>query len=210
MAGPHLIYFADPMCSWCWGFSPVISEIRARFGADLPVRLVMGGLRPGNTVAMDDAARARTRAHWEHVIEASGQPFDFAFFDRPHFVYDSEPPSRAVVAMRRHGMAAALDGLAALHAAFYARNLDVTSPATLTHIAGEMGLDREAFAAALASPEVAEETRADFTLARRAGVAGFPTLIAGRGTDNRYDLVTHGFQRGETVLPALERWLAAA
>jgi putative protein-disulfide isomerase len=210
MAGPHLIYFADPMCSWCWGFSPVIGEIRARFGADLPIRLVMGGLRPGNTVPMDDAARARTRAHWEHVTEASGQPFDFAFFDRPGFVYDSEPPSRAVVALRRHGMEAALDGLAALHAALYARNLDVTNPATLMHIAGEMGFDREAFAADLASPEVAEETRADFALARRAGVAGFPTLIAGRGADNRYDLITYGFQRGETVLPSLERWLAAA
>ncbi|MDB5418474.1 MAG: dithiol-disulfide isomerase, partial [Phenylobacterium sp.] len=28
MDEPHLIYFADPMCSWCYGFSPVIEEIR--------------------------------------------------------------------------------------------------------------------------------------------------------------------------------------
>src|SRR5690242_8930931 len=44
MAGPHLIYFADPMCSWCWGFAPVIGAIRQRFGDALPIRLMMGGL----------------------------------------------------------------------------------------------------------------------------------------------------------------------
>ena len=28
MQTPHLIYFADAMCSWCYGFSPVIADIR--------------------------------------------------------------------------------------------------------------------------------------------------------------------------------------
>ena len=28
---PILWYFADPMCSWCWGFSPVISEIKKSY-----------------------------------------------------------------------------------------------------------------------------------------------------------------------------------
>ena len=42
---------------------------------------------------MDEATKASIREHWEHVRDASGQPFDFAFFDRPRFVYDTEPPS---------------------------------------------------------------------------------------------------------------------
>ena len=29
MDGLHFIYFADPMCSWCWGFAPVIEKIAA-------------------------------------------------------------------------------------------------------------------------------------------------------------------------------------
>ena len=55
--GPHLIYFADPMCSWCYGFSPVIDEIRRIYGNALPVRVVMGGLRPGNAKPMTPEAR---------------------------------------------------------------------------------------------------------------------------------------------------------
>jgi len=97
MTGPHLIYFADPMCSWCWGFAPVIDAIRERFGRDLPIRLIMGGLRPGTTKPMTEAAKRTTREHWEHVHEASGQPFDFTFFEREGFVYDTEPAAKAVV-----------------------------------------------------------------------------------------------------------------
>ena len=28
-ASPRLIYFADAMCSWCYGFQPVVAAIRA-------------------------------------------------------------------------------------------------------------------------------------------------------------------------------------
>src|SRR5271154_1916736 len=105
MAGPHLIYFADPMCSWCWGFSPVITEIERCFGDLLPIRLILGGLRPGTTTKLTDAYKTTLRAHWHHVHEASGQPFDGAFFDRENFVYDTEPAARATVVMRRKSMA---------------------------------------------------------------------------------------------------------
>ena len=47
---PHLLYVADPMCSWCYGFSPVIGAVAGHFGDRLPVRLLMGGLRAGNKI----------------------------------------------------------------------------------------------------------------------------------------------------------------
>ena len=27
MQPPRLIYFADPMCSWCYGFAPEMAEV---------------------------------------------------------------------------------------------------------------------------------------------------------------------------------------
>ena len=208
MTAPHLVYFADPMCSWCWGFAPVIQTIAARFGDDLPIRLILGGLRPGNTTPMDAAAREEVRSHWQHVHEASGQPFDYAFFDRPHFVYDTEPASRAVVILRRRGMAAGLAALRRLHAAFYAEGQDVTDPGTLAALAAELGMDAAAFAAEYATEAAARETWTDFATAQQAGIRGFPTLLAGGGQDAPYALVTHGFQPAARIVPALERWLA--
>lgn len=205
--GLHLVYFADPMCSWCWGFSPAIEAIRERYGKNLPVRLVMGGLRPGTREPMNEAAKASTRSHWEHVHAASGQPFDFGFFARERFVYDTEPASRAVVLARRGGEARDFAYLRRAHQAFYAEGRDVTDPGVLADLAGELGFERDAFLTALASDELAQETRQDFTVTHGAGIEGFPTLIAGTGADSGYALVTHGFQPAERVLPALDRWL---
>ncbi len=210
MSAPHLVYFADPMCSWCWGFSPAIGAIADRFGSALPIRLVLGGLRPGSTEPMTAESRSEVRAHWEHVQEASGQPFDFAFFDRERFVYDTEPASRAVVVLRRRGMDTGLAALRRIHRAFYAENRDVTDPDTLAALAAELGVDAASFRAEFDSDAAIEETRGDFAITQSTGIGGFPTLIAGEGGDRPYALVTHGFQPGARILPALEQWLAKA
>jgi putative protein-disulfide isomerase len=207
MTGPNLIYIADPMCSWCWGFSPVIGAIRARFGPALPIRLVMGGLRPGTTKPMHEDAKRTTREHWEDVREASGQPFDFGFFEREGFVYDTEPPARALVVARHSGMDLALDLLNDLHYAFYAENRDVTDEAILADIAVARGLERAAFLEALRSSEARDEVWQDFATSQQAGIRGFPSLLAGPVEGAEYSIVTLGYQPAERILPPLERWM---
>ena len=39
----RLIYVADPMCSWCWGFQPVLESVRKILEGD-GIQYVMGGL----------------------------------------------------------------------------------------------------------------------------------------------------------------------
>ncbi|MGQ9370005.1 DsbA family protein [Azospirillum sp. ST 5-10] len=206
-SGPHLVYVADPMCSWCWGFAPVIAAIRARFADALPVRVLMGGLRPGTDKPMDAAAKADVRGHWQHVHEASGQPFDFAFFERDGFVYDTDPAARAVVVARRGGQDAGLECLSRIQEAFYAGNRDVTDAAVLAELAAPAGAARDAFLEAFHGEEAKQETWRDYGIAQRSGVAGFPTLLAGDGAGNRYAAVTRGYQPAERLLPVLERWL---
>ena len=131
MQTPRLIYFADPMCSWCYGFSPVITQIRRTFGRALPIQLVMGGLRPGNDKPTTEQAKTELKIHWEHVHEATGLPFDDAVLDRPGFLYDTDPAARAVVRVRREDGEKAVQFLARLHHAFYAEGLDVTKAEVL-------------------------------------------------------------------------------
>ena len=203
----QLIYFADPMCSWCWGFSPAMEAVAAKFGDQLPVRLILGGLRPGTTDAMDAAMKSSIREHWQHVHEASGQPFDFAFFDREDFVYDTEPACRAVVAARKIDPAKAMVMLRRTHRAFYAENADVTDRAVLCGLAEEIGLDRSEFEAVYDAEETLEETRKDFAISYHSGVTGFPTLIVGSDKDG-YAAVSRGFQPGERIEALIAGWLA--
>ncbi len=202
----QLVYFADPMCSWCWGFSPVIEAVRDRFGDRLPIRLIMGGLRPGTTEVMDEAAKRMIREHWDHVHEASGQPFDYAFFEREGFFYDTEPACRAVVAVGRLKPELALDLLRRLHEAFYAGNRDITARETLCDLAAELGLPREDFARAFDDEASISETRRHFATSQQAGVTGFPTLLIGSDEEG-YAAVTVGYQSRDKVEALIDGWL---
>ena len=205
----QLVYFADPMCSWCYGFSPAMSAIAERFGPDVPIRLVMGGLRAGNTVPMRDKDKEYIQSAWQNVAAASGQPFDFSLFDRQGWIYDTEPACRAVVTMRRMAPDHALAFMARIQQAFYAQGQDVTKDGVLAALAGEFGIEPLEFAAHFTSAAAREETWTDFAIGTKSGVRGFPTLLAGTDAEG-YSVVTNGFAAAEPVLEALAKWVAAA
>jgi putative protein-disulfide isomerase len=209
MDGPHLIYFSDPMCSWCYGFSPVIEDIRRGYGNALPVRVVMGGLRPGTTTPMKPEARREIVGHWTHVTEAAGVPFDPAILDRDGFIYDTDPAARAVVVARRHGQDVAIRYLAAAQRAFYAENRDITTPQVLGELASDLGLDPEAFLAAWAAEDAKQETWGDYALSQRAGVTGFPTLVGGPNDQGVYGVVTRGYASGDQVMGVIRSWISS-
>jgi len=206
MAGPQLVAFVDPMCSWCYGFEPVLEAIHAVHGEALPVRLIMGGLRPGTVAPMSPETKATIREHWSHVEKASGQRFNYSFFDRPGFIYDTEPAARAVVTLRMRDEALALPAFAAVQRAFYADNRDVTNDAVLADIAEELDVPRDDFLAAFHSEEARTETLSDFLIASRTGATGFPTLIAGHADGRPWVLITEGFRPPGEVLNIIEMW----
>ena len=67
-----LIYVGDPMCSWCYGFGVPLGQLLERF-PELPVQLVLGGLRAYNTQVMDAALKADQSAAWVDVSGLPGQ-----------------------------------------------------------------------------------------------------------------------------------------
>lgn len=201
----QLLYFVDPMCSWCWGFSPYVPRIVDEYDDRAPIRLVMGGLRPFNERALDDHKKAYIKSHWDHVHEASGQPFNDTFFEREGFVYDTEPACRAVVTGRhldpdREGVL-----LTAVQAAFYRDDRDVTDGDVLGLVAEEAGFDADAFTTMLDSDEMKRATLDDFQLARSMGVSGYPTLLC--KDEDGFGVLTIGWQPWERIQYAIDAWL---
>ena len=208
MDEPHLIYFADPMCSWCYGFSPVIDEIRKAFGRALPVRVIMGGLRPGTEEPMSEAARREVVGHWTHVHEATGLPFDTHALDHPGFRYDTDPSARAVVVVRRQDEELAVKYLARAQRAFYAEGRDLTSGEVLADLAEELGVERAGFLEAWSADAAKQETWRDYAISQRAGVTAFPTLVGGPNEAGAFGVVTRGYAPAEQVVGVLKDWIS--
>ncbi len=206
MNEPVLWYFADPMCSWCWGFSPIIEALREAYRPRLKIALVLGGLRPGETAPMTPAGREEILHHWHQVHERTGQAFKFDGAMPAGFVYDTEPPSRAVVTAGSLAPDSVFSMFKAIQSAFYAEGRDVMQRDTLAGLAAELGLDYAGFLQAFDSDEAHIRIRAHFKQARQVGVRGFPTLILQQ--DENLHLIANGWQPLDEIREKLEARLA--
>lgn len=203
----RLIYVMDPMCSWCWGFAPVVDAILA-MAPDLPLHIVAGGLRPGHGQPLDDRTRAVLAEHWQAVQEASGQPFVSPSALPDSFLYDTEPACRALVVGRGLDVNRAWQLVRHMQQAFYVQAQDLSNVQVLFNLAEQAGFERAAFADAYASELARAGVAADFSWTRDLGISGFPTLLAER--DGQLALLANGYQPAADVLPLMQRWLAAA
>lgn len=207
MSAPILWYFADPMCSWCWGFSPVIEALRDEYRDRMKIALVLGGLRPGVTEPMTLTAREEILHHWHTVHDRTGQPFRFEGALPEGFVYDTEPASRAVVTIGGLEPALIFPLFKAIQSAFYAEGRDVTQAAVLAGLASGLRVDAAAFLSAFDSDAARAKTQAHFRQARQAGVRGFPTLIVQQG--EQLQPISNGCLPLETVREAIDRCLVS-
>ena len=201
-----LWYFADPMCSWCWGFSPAISAIKESYSDRLKIALMLGGLRPGTTEPVTPKFREEILGHWRDVQRMTGQPFVFEGAMSEGFVYDTEPASRAVITVAGIDPEAIFPYFKSVQSAFYAQGRDVTKIETLAELAEQHNIDKPRFLERFESEDVKNKTRTHFRITREAGVRGFPTIVLQTGSGHK--LLTNGCRPLEELLPELEAWLA--
>jgi putative protein-disulfide isomerase len=182
--GPEVVYFGDPMCSWCWGISSQLERLHRWCVAEgIPFRLVMGGLRAGGGDAWDRRFRDFLRHHWQEVAGLTGQTFNTGLLDADSFEYDTEPACRAVVTARSMAIMDELAFFAGVQRGFYVDNEDPKCPTFHAARCGAFGLDPDAFVERFASDDVREATKADFAAARAARVTGFPTIALYRNSE---------------------------
>lgn len=208
MSPPRVLwYFADPMCSWCWGFSPVISAIKEVYSERIKIALMLGGLRPGTTDPMTPKLRAEILHHWRDVHEMTGQAFAFEGALPEGFIYDTEPPSRAVIAVADINPEAIFPYFKSVQEAFYTKQRDITQAQTLAALAERQDIDTRKFLERFDSEDMKNKTRTHFQFTREAGVRGFPTIVLQNEPSGT--LLTHGYRPFAALKPEIENWLAA-
>lgn len=209
----HLIYIADPMCSWCYGFAPELRGLLASL-PDARLDIVVGGLRAFNTEVMDAEKKVMILGHWKHVEEASGLPFTRDGMAQPGFIYDTEPACRAVVAARILAddlpSTVILDVFFAIQHAFYAEGKDVTDlhllaqigAAALNKAADTDSFDEGSFYETLSAPMTMAETRQDFLQTKQWGINGFPALLLAH--DASLHMIANGYTKTANLIAALK------
>lgn len=190
-----LIYIGDTMCSWCYGFAPTFEKFVEKH-TELPLHLVMGGLRPNSTEKAIDMADF-LKGHWDEITERTGQPFKFDILNDPDFVYNTEPASRAVVVARIMKPTIELDFFIAIQRAFYAQNKDTNNVETYVEIAKEFDLDANEYRELFLSEEAKYATKSDYQLSAEMGIKGFPSVVLKKGKE--FIMLANGYRSFEDL-----------
>jgi putative protein-disulfide isomerase len=170
----QVIFVIDPMCSWCWGFHPIIEELRKKLFDEFKFSLVVGGLRTKGQMPWTDESKKYLAQNWNAVAQKTKQPFNFSLLNKAEFDYDTYPACKAIITVRElWGDEASFDYLAKIQEAFYAKGEDTTLLKTLLQYVD----DKESFLEFYESNRAEILMKHDFAKARSMGANAFPSVV---------------------------------
>ncbi len=185
-----LIYVGDPMCSWCYGISENMSEIKNSYKSKLDFEIVMGGLRPYNTQTMSELKDFLIH-HWEDVNRASGLPFSYGILDKDDITYDTEPPCRAVMLVRNKYPEKAFSFFKEVQKAFYVENKNLHLLNSYEEICVNLDIPYEFLKSSFDQTQSKNLIKKDFERSAELGVNSFPTLLLEK--DGKLHVLAKGF-----------------
>lgn len=201
-----LYYAFDPLCGWCFAFSPEMEKIAERYGDQLEIVVLSGGMVTGDRIGPIGESAAYIKEAYKTVEEHSGiefgQPFlDHLFNDGSH-LFSSLEPSIALAVIKdlapKHAVAFASD----LHHSVYVEGLPPADFESYVAYAKKYGIDRDVFLRKCRSAEMEEKAKVDFSLSSSLGVTGFPTLVYYNGSD--LQVISRGYMTSEQVAQRLD------
>ncbi|HEX8656145.1 MAG TPA: DsbA family protein [Hymenobacter sp.] len=207
---PELLYIQDPLCGWCYGMSPVIKRVQQEFAGRIEVSVLCGGMVKGDDVGPIAETWDYFKQALGDVEKVAGVQFGEAFLalgTEGSYVYDSEPPSRAIAAFRHitQSPARAVAFAHAVQTALFHDGQDLNDPATYNALLKPFGVDVVEFQGRFAAPETTRAVQQEFAAVARIGVEGFPTSVLRLGEQGY--VLARGYQPYEELRQGLEQLL---
>jgi len=208
---PELLYIYDPLCSWCYGMTPVVQRIQAEFAGRINVSVLNGGMMLGEQVGPIRRNWPGIKASLATIEEVTGVHFGEAFRrlgEEGSYVQNSELPCRALAVFRQLDVtqSRAIQFAHAIQRALFEDGQDLNDPATYDALVVPYGIEVAAFQQLLSTAQKAVQQ--EFAAVAQIGVKGFPTSILRVGGQGY--LLAQGFQRYEVFASGLELALLQA
>ena len=173
----RLLYFLDPICSWCWTFRPALKGVESRLPGSIKLVRVLGGLAPDTDEPMPQDLRDKLQNIWRTIqLKVPGTEFNFRYWDVCTPRRSTYRACRAVIAASQQGDYGPVM-IESIQTAYYLEARNPSDRATLIGLAQYLGLDVEQFAHDLDHPNTQAELDRQIAFTRACGVKGFPTLL---------------------------------
>ena len=210
MDTPELIYVYDPLCGWCYGFSPVMKKIKERYGDSLTYSVYTGGLVLGDRVGTVKDKFEYVLDAYKQVEETSGTLFGEGFKTNilgkaDEYVFNSVPPGKAFVILKEMQPKNALNFAHDLQHAIYWDGKDIHQPEMYVEIAEKYGIDTSVFAQRFNDAAYDSLLTKDFETSAYYQAQGYPHVLLKKG--DQYYLLTKGYTNYENLEAVINKVL---
>jgi len=175
-----LIYVFDPLCGWCFGFSPVIEEF-AMSHPEIDIQVVSGGMVVGDGVGPIGEVAPYIAQAYKDVEKATGVKFGKKFLDGTlkdgKAIFTSVPPSKAMAVVNRRKPEKAVEFSGMLHRSIYQDGWQPTDLDLYKELADSVDINSDEFLEEMESPKNIARMQEDFELSSQLGVTGFPCVF---------------------------------
>lgn len=205
-----IYYVYDPLCSWCYGFSPVIKKIKNTYEEQFDFQVISGGMQSGERKQPVSAIRDYLKGAYKNVTERTGVEFGEQFMEvleEGNRMLDSVPPSIALSIVKDLKPAETLNFAATIQEAIYYDGFNWNLVDEYFPYLKQYDIAPEVFKQKFEDPLYKEKTLEDFKLAANFGVTGFPSVILKK--EDKYYLIAQGFVPYEQLKATIEQVLSA-
>ncbi len=183
----EIIEFTDPVCTWCWGSEPILRKLETRYGHQLKIKFVMGGLvreirefyDSFNDIGGDpERSNKQIVEHWLEASKTHGMPVRSEGFNLFSNDYPSSYPQNiAYKAAQMESEEKANRFLRRIREATAAEAKQTNKKEVLIGLASEVGLDIPKFIERLSNGSAEAAFEEDLKTTQRYGAKGFPTFL---------------------------------
>ncbi len=197
-----LLYIMDPMCSWCWAFSPTVEAVQETF-PKLPIQFIMGGLAADSEAPMPKEQQQAIRSIWEHIEETTGTQFNFDFWTQCLPRRSTWRACRAVIIAEQLSPGSAARMAHAIQHAYYLQAHNPSDSETLIPLADSLGINPSDFASLLDAQKTQQTLQEHMSLARQLEASGFPALRLFDG--EKTFRLSDGYSKPDRIIKALHQ-----
>lgn len=178
---PTLIYVMDPLCGWCYGFSPVMQRVYDTYKEKAHFEVITGGMITGNEIGPIGVIAPFLKKATAQVTQHTGAEFSPKFLDtiltEGTQILTSVEPSIAVQLCKTKKPDSIFSFLTALHKEIYINGLKTANIKDYSRLFREMGFDESIFINDLKNKKFLTMAQQDFRKAVSLGVESYPALL---------------------------------
>jgi len=203
---PMLIYVFDPLCGWCYGFSPVISKIASTYKDIFSIETVCGGMITGDQIGLIKQKAPFLKKAIALVTQHTGAEFSRYFIDTVLLdssrIMTSVQSSIAIMICKEMKPKSLFSFIEELHKYIYITGIDMAKEEAYLELAKQFNIPEEEFLLKMKDIKYKEVAIKEFNKAEQLGIQSFPALLLSK--NGKYKIISNGYKSFQEIELSLQ------